>query len=107
MLKRAVLVVQTHLKGLGLFAGAVDGAGSPALDAAVLTALQRRTAEIPAGATGFPARRREVMLFQLICKDKGIDCDPVDGFWGPVTQEAYDQLVQLLDTGSLTATLAR
>ena len=27
MQKRAVLVIQTHLKGLGLFQGAVDGAG--------------------------------------------------------------------------------
>ena len=43
----------------------------PALDAAVLTALQRRMAETSGGRTGFPAKRREVMLFQLICKDKG------------------------------------
>lgn len=101
MQKRAVLVIQTHLKGLGLFQGALDGAGTQALETAVLTALNRRLAEIPAGATGFPARRREVMLFQLVCKDRGIDCDPVDGFWGPVTQEAFDQLVHLQDHGSL------
>lgn len=101
MLKRAVIVVQTHLKGLGLFNGLADGAASPALEAAVLAALQRRTAEIPAGATGFPHRRREVMLFQLLCKDRGIDCDPVDGFWGPVTQDAYERLVHLLDRGTL------
>jgi hypothetical protein len=101
MQKRAVIAIQAHLKGLGLFAGAADGAGSPALEAGVLTALQRRLAEIPAGATGFPPKRREVMLFQLLCKDKGIDCDPVDGFWGPVTQEAYEQLVHLQDHGTL------
>jgi hypothetical protein len=101
MLKRAVTVVQTHLKGLGLFQGNADGAGSPALEAAVLAALQQRPGDIPPGATGFPPRRREVMLFQLICKAKGIDCDPVDGFWGPVTQEAFDRLVHLLDRGTL------
>jgi hypothetical protein len=101
MLKRAVIVVQTHLKGLGLFQGSADGTASPGLQAAVLAALQRRLAEIPAGATGFPPRRREVMLFQLLCKDRGIDCDPVDGFWGPVTQEAHEQMVHLLDQGTL------
>ena len=101
MLKRAVAVVQTHLKGLGLFQGAADGVGSPALEAAVLAGLQLRLAEIPAGAIGFAPKRREVMLFQLLCKDKGIDCDPVDGFWGPVTQEAYDRLIHLLDRGTL------
>lgn len=101
MNKRAILVIQTHLHGLGLFQGALDGSGSPALEAAVLAALNRRLAEIPAGATGFPARRREVMLFQLVCKDNGIDCDPIDGYWGPVTQEALDQLVHLQDRGSL------
>ena len=101
MLKRAVIVVQGHLKGLGLFNGAADGTVTPAFDAAVLAALTARQAEIPAGALGFPPRRRAVILFQLICKGRGIACDPVDGFWGPVTQEAHDQLVHLLDRGSL------
>jgi hypothetical protein len=101
MLKRAVIVIQTHLKGLGLFQGAVDGMASPALEGAVTGALQRRVAELPAGAIKLSAKRREVMLFQLLCKDKAIDCDPVDGFWGPVTQEAYERLVHLLDRGTL------
>jgi hypothetical protein len=100
MQKRAVIVIQAHLKRLGLFAGVEDGAASPALETGVLTALQRRLADIPAGATGFAPKRREVMLFQLVCKEKGIDCDPVDGFWGPVTQEAYEQLIQLIETGT-------
>jgi hypothetical protein len=101
MLKRAVIVVQTHLQGLGLFQGNADGAASPALEAAVLAALQQRLAELPTGATGFSPKRREVMLYQLLCRDKGIDCDPVDGFWGPVTQDAHDRLVHLLDHGTL------
>ncbi|MGL5010808.1 MAG: hypothetical protein ACRC6I_13080, partial [Paracoccaceae bacterium] len=101
MLKRAILAVQTHLKGLGHFAGAADGVTSAALDRAVLTALTGRQGEIPAGALGFAAKRRMTMLFQLICKGRGIDCDPVDGFWGPVTQEAYAQLVHLIDRGTL------
>lgn len=101
MLKRAIIVVQTHLKGLNLFAGSADGVALPSLDTAVLAGLNRRPADLPAGATGFSARRRMVMLFQLICKDRGIDCDPVDGFWGPVTQDAYERLLHLIDRGVL------
>jgi hypothetical protein len=101
MLKRAIIVVQTHLNGMGLFAGNADGVTGPGLDAGVLAALTRRPADIPAGATGFPAKRRMTMLFQLICKDRGIDCDPVDGFWGPVTQDAHERLVHLIDRGTL------
>jgi hypothetical protein len=101
MLKRAIVIVQTHLKGQGLFAGAADGLTSAPLDAAVAAALAPRAAALPAGALGLSARRRLVMLFQLICKDRGIDCDPVDGFWGPVTQNAHERLVHLLDRGTL------
>ena len=101
MLKRAILIVQNHLKGLGHFAPNPDGATGPVTEAAVLKGLNARLAELPAGATGFPPERRMTMMLQLICKDKGIDIDPIDGFWGPVTQNAYESLVQLLDTGSL------
>jgi hypothetical protein len=101
MLKRAVLILQTHLQGLGLFAGNADGENSAALEAAVLAAVQQLAAKLPPGATGLAPKRQEVMLFQLICKGKGIPCDPVDGFWGPVTQEGYDRLVHLLDHGTL------
>lgn len=101
MLKRAILITQTNLLGSGHFRGNPDGVTSPETDAAVLRCLATRQAELPHGALGLPARRRLTMMFQLICKDRGIDCDPVDGFWGPVTQEAYDRLVHLLDRGTL------
>ncbi len=101
MLKRAITVVQTHLNGLGLFARNADGVATPAMAAAVVTALTPRQAELPTGALGFSPERRMTLLFQLICKGRGIDCDPVDGFWGPVTQDAYDRLVHLIDRGTL------
>jgi hypothetical protein len=103
MLKRAILIVQNHLKGLGHFTPNPDGVTGPVTDAAVVKGLSARLAELPAGATGFSPERRMTMMLQLICKDKGIDIEPIDGFWGPVTQNAYESLVQLLDTGSLPA----
>jgi hypothetical protein len=101
MLKRAILILQTHLKGQGHFAGPTDGMASPALEAAVAAALARRPADLPTGSTQFAAKRQMTVLFQLLCKDRGIDCDPVDGFWGPVTQEAYERLVHLTDHHTL------
>jgi hypothetical protein len=99
--KRAIAIVQNHLKGLGHYAGTVDGLPGADTDAAVLKGLTARQGELPPGALALPRKRQQTMMLQLICKDRGIPCDPVDGFWGPVTQNAYDALVHLLDHGSL------
>jgi hypothetical protein len=101
MLKRAILIVQNHLRALGHFAGNPDGITGPITDAAVVKGLTARVGELPAGALGFSPERRMTMLLQLICKDKGIECEPIDGFWGPVTQNSYESLVHLIDRGSL------
>ena len=101
MLKRAILIVQNHLKGLGHFAPNPDGMAGPITEAAVLKGLNARLGELPAGAAGFSPERRMVMMLQLICKDKGIEVSPIDGFWGPVTQNAYESLVHLIDKGRL------
>ena len=101
MLKRAILIVQNHLKALGHFAPNPDGASGPITEAAVVKGLNARLSELPAGAAGFSPERRMTMMLQLVCKDKGIAAEPIDGFWGPVTQFAYDSLVHLIDTGAL------
>lgn len=101
MLKRAVSIVQDHLKKAGQFNGIVDGQAGPKTREAVKQALTARQAELPVGWQGFSGERHLILMLQLICKGKGIDCDPIDGFWGPVTQNAYESLVHLLDTGNL------
>lgn len=101
MQKRAIVMVQTHLKKLGHLAGDADGVTGPKTEAAVNKGLTARQAELPAGATGFPADRKLTLMLQLMAKDKGIEVEPLDGFWGPVTQHAYDSLVHLESTGSL------
>ena len=101
MLKRAVMIVQQHLKDKGLYLGAVDGAAGPITEAAVTKGLTLRQGELPAGSLAFPAERRMTLMLQLICKDKGIECEPIDGYWGPVTQFAYESILQLQNTGTL------
>ena len=101
MLKRAVTLVQQHLKDKGHYGGTVDGNAGPVTDAAVTLLLTPRQAELPPGALGLPTERRMILALQLMCGDRGIECKPVDGYWGPVTQYAYESLLQLVATGSL------
>jgi hypothetical protein len=101
MQKRGILIVQNHMKKLGNFAGNADGVSGPLTEAGLNKCLSARQGEIAAGAMGFPTERKLVMMLQLIAKDKGIDAEPIDGFWGPVTQQAYDSLVHLENTGGL------
>jgi hypothetical protein len=101
MLKRAVKLVQQRLKDEGLYLGVVDGDAGPITGAAVTNWLTPRQAELPAGWPGFPVARRLTLMLQLMCKDKGIASEPIDGFWGPVTQFAYESLLHLQDTGAL------
>ena len=101
MLKRAVMMVQQQLKDKGLYLGAVDGAAGPITESAVTKWLTPRQDELPAGSLAFPAERRMILVLQLMCKDKGIECEPIDGYWGPVTQFAYESMLQLQSTGTL------
>ncbi len=101
MLKRAIQIVQTNLKASGQFSGNTDGTLGPITIAAVAKALTTKQTQLPANWASLASKRQITMLFQLMCKDKSIDCDPVDGFWGPVTQHAYESMVELLGTGSL------
>ncbi len=99
MLKRAIMLVQQHLKDGGHYNGDIDGGAGPMTDAAVAKALAKRQGELPAGALATSLERRLTFMLQLMCKDKGIDAEPVDGFWGPVTQNAYEGLLHLINTG--------
>ena len=101
MLKRAILIVQNHLNTLGIFSSNPDGIARSATHDAVVKALKLRQNELPAGALDFTPERRITMMLQLIAKDKNINVEPIDGYWGPVTQNAYESLIYLIDRGSL------
>lgn len=101
MFKRAIEIVQTTLRSKGFFAGNPSGIPDAATDAAAAAFIGSRAGDCPPGASGLPPKRRLVMSYQLICKDRGIDCDPIDGFWGPVTENAHNRLVHLIENGTL------
>ncbi len=101
MQKRAIQIVQKYLKSKGLFAANPDGVSGPITEAAVINGLRARMSELPPDAMNFSPQRRMTLMLQLIAKEKGIEVQPIDGFWGPVTQNAYDSLVHLEDNGTL------
>jgi hypothetical protein len=73
--------------------------GPPAPEpAAVLLAMRSR--DLPGGWRDWPDPRQAVALIQVIAKLKSLDPGVIDGFWGQVTQYAFDGLVHLRDQGS-------
>lgn len=101
MQKRAIMLIQSELKAKGLYRSRLDGdAGSGTLRA-IETYLAGKVAELPPGGLMLPKARKLNFALQLLSKDAGIDADPVDGFWGPVTQNAFESLLELRDTGQL------
>jgi hypothetical protein len=61
--------------------------------------LATKAADLPGDWQGWPEGRKAVALLQLVAKAKAIDPGPVDGFWGQVTQDAFDELVYWRDNG--------
>lgn len=101
MLKRAIMFVQAELKAKGLYQDNVDGLAGSNTHIAVDKGLQAQAALLPPDWQAANKERKLIFMFQLVCKGKGINTDPIDGYWGPVTEYAYDSLVSLTDTGSL------
>lgn len=101
MLKRAIELVQQHLQSLGHYNGPIDGRPGAGTEAGTNWVITQRTTELPVGSLNYPLDRRMILVLQLMCKDKAIDCEPIDGYWGPVTQNAYESLLHLLATGQL------
>jgi peptidoglycan hydrolase-like protein with peptidoglycan-binding domain len=49
----------------------------------------------------WPAQRQAVAVVQVICKQRGADPGMVDGYWGHVTNDAYQDLCYFRDHGRL------
>ncbi len=99
MLKRAVMLIQADLKKKGHYQRGIDGNAGKATMQACEKYLNMNFALLPQGAMALPESRKLNFTLQLLCKEAGIDSDPVDGFWGPVTQHAFESLAELRSTG--------
>jgi peptidoglycan hydrolase-like protein with peptidoglycan-binding domain len=73
--------------------------GPPAPEPAAVL-LEARSRDLPGGWRDWPTPRHAVALIQIIAKLKSIDPGVIDGFWGQVTQHAWDNLVHLRDHGA-------
>ncbi len=100
MKKSAVYIIQARLKELGHYTGDIDGDRGSRTNAAVLKALQARTADLPNLWQNWSDKRKAIAFLQLYCQDKGIDAGTIDGWWGTQTEFAFDSLQTLLETGS-------
>ena len=63
--------------------------------------LGRRASILPSDWRSWSEERMAVALIQIICKDKGADAGDVDGEWGHVTTQAFEDLAFLRKNGKL------
>ena len=97
----AVRVVQQSLIDQGLDPGPVDGKLGENTYRAADQALGRRHTDLPADWQGWSNPRKAIACLQLLCKDRGIEVGPADGYWGPQTDFAFESLAHLLEHGEM------
>lgn len=97
----AVRLLQTELEALGLYRDRIDGDRGPNTRAAVVATLDARAGDLPGGWRAWSDKRKAVALLQLLCGDEAIDPGMVDGWWGPQTEFAFEQLEAKRRTGVL------
>lgn len=84
MKKERVRFIQHTLNAMGLDAGVEDGlAGANTFNALA------RAAKTP---EEWSRERRLVGFIQALAREAGIDAGPLDGYWGPQTEFAFDEL---------------
>lgn len=101
----AVKLVQTALKQLNLYQGAIDGQAGPQTAAATTRALIARSGElVPStrlartGINTWSDQRKITAYYQLMAKDAGHAVGPIDGIWGQLTGKAHLALTEKLST---------
>lgn len=78
---------QRLLRAAAGYRGAIDGKAGHQTAAA---ALRVQGVDALAAAGGWPLERRVVAAAQLVLERAGHDPGPVDGFWGPSSDAAFD-----------------
>lgn len=101
MQRSDIRLLQGQLQKAGLYTGDIDGLVGSGTEAAVHKALLKRTDKLPPDWSGWEGKRKMVALVQLACHERGIDAGKVDGWYGPTTEFAADQLRVLIQRGEL------
>ncbi len=83
-MKKQIELVQTLLKQNNLFQGEINGL----MDEHTMECI----ATIEGIDTGWPERRKIICAIQVFADREGITVKPIDGLWGPITEEAFNEL---------------
>src|SRR5690625_3245306 len=84
MMKDRIRIAQKILKEAGHYHGKIDGIAGPKTKAA----LQ----QYHGMNLGWPVTRQITITIQLGAHDHGIDAGPTDGYWGQLTNAAFEEL---------------
>ena len=96
-----IKIIQKYLGRDNLYSGKIDGKRGAKTDKAIATALTGRATQLPDNWKAWPEKRKAVAYLQLLCHDNDIDSGKIDGYYGPQTESAAEQLRILTSTGSL------
>jgi hypothetical protein len=96
---QTIVLAQKYLAKSGAGVVASPGSLDPQTVALVSAVLERRKNELSANhrtkILGGDGTRKLTAYVQLLAKDNSFDPGPIDGLWGPSTQNAYDSLAYL------------
>ena len=95
-----IRLLQTVLADAGHYHGMVDGIFLDETESAVSAMIATRSAELDSDPAVWSVRRRATACLQLGCKDAGRAVGPIDGLWGPMTDNAVDEFQEMRVTGT-------
>lgn len=91
--------IQQSLAQAGFYSGIIDGKRGPKTNKAIDHVLTSLAARLPDDWAKWSNKRQAIAYVQLLCHEKDIDAGKIDGYWGPTTESATEQLLALLETG--------
>lgn len=96
----AMKILQKELATDGHYSGPINGKRDADTQAAIEAIIDARSDELTGDPGSWSAKRKSVACLQLACHDRDIAVGPIDGLWGPQTDNGYDELIALQETGA-------
>ncbi|MEA2029523.1 MAG: M15 family metallopeptidase [Campylobacterota bacterium] len=94
-----VKIIQKHLASKNLYSGLIDGDRGEQTNSAINASIEKHSNDFPTDWNSWSNRRKAIAYLQWLCNLKGIDAGVVDGYYGPQTASASEQLLTLDKTG--------
>lgn len=94
-----IRLIQKCLVDAGSYSGCIDGQCGPQTNKAVLETLILLSIQLPDDWMQWSTKRKEIAYIQLLCHQHEIDAGKMDGFFGPTTAAAVEQLLALFALG--------